>query len=533
MVNKYFPSQLPWITPASDDQMLLADTSNNDESSVSTVEDIVQAGMAVLDSDDLPEWATNLYISPADQAKLNGIANGAQVNQVNSVNGVQGNVTLTQDDVLNGGTYVQTENNFSAWAIANLATAYSHSQDINGNPHNTTKAMIGLGNVVNELQLSTTAWNFTPLPEKSDVQFHLNDLTVIQDSSDADNIKKVKNQTNLIWYAGYIQEWGTSINYNSFSFAWSTTYDINSIVTVGSNIYKCLVSHQSTVFAADLANGYWLSIGWGTGTNPINITVGNVAPIAPWVLLGDVYIDYATGDIYVWDWAVWNLNGWGGSGWVNYVTAPTTVGDKLTFSVGVNADLMDETTIDWDSGSETLSFPSTVTVDMNGTTNIVNANITNLTISGSVIGANTAWIEDFVWDWVTTIFTLANLPASDAFVWVSGNGVFSQDGVALDYTVSGLNVTFNTAPTLGYKVQIHYIQSLWTPLSFLSQVPTGTVDGVNDTFAIANAVNTNSESIYINGLLQYPTTHYTLTGTSLVFVTPPSIGDNLFAKWVY
>jgi len=35
--------------------MLLADTSNNDESSVSTVEDIVQAGMAVLDSDDLPE----------------------------------------------------------------------------------------------------------------------------------------------------------------------------------------------------------------------------------------------------------------------------------------------------------------------------------------------------------------------------------------------------------------------------------------------------------------------------------------------
>ena len=154
----------------------------------------------------------------------------------------------------------------------------------------------------------------------------------------------------------------------------------------------------------------------------------------------------------------------------------------------------------------------------------------DIVISGS---ANTAWIEDFVWDWVTTIFTLANLPASDAFVWVSGNGVFSQDGVALDYTVSGLNVTFNTAPTLGYKVQIHYIQSLWTPLSFLSQVPTGSVDGVNDTFAIANAVNTNSESIYINGLLQYPTTDYTLTGTSLVFVTPPSIGDNLFAKWVY
>jgi len=40
----------------------------------------------------------------------------------------------------------------------------------------------------------------------------------------------------------------------------------------------------------------------------------------------------------------------------------------VTFSVGVNADLMDETTIDWDSGSETLSFPSTVTVEFDGTT---------------------------------------------------------------------------------------------------------------------------------------------------------------------
>ncbi len=296
--------------------------------------------------------------------------------------------------------------------------------------------------------------------------------------------------------------------------------------------------------------------------------------------------------MYIWNGAAWakdSASGWWG-GSINYTSFPTTLGNKMVWSVGLNADLIQETAIELDAAgniifpsgtthdytspwvtitgtqnfdtnytgnydSSTLNFvdstvnydntvnnytngstttyDNTTTVDMNGTTNITNANITNLTISGSVIGANTAWIEDFVWDWVTTIFTLANLPASDAFVWVSGNGVFSQDGIALDYTVSGLNVTFNTAPTLGYKVQIHYIQSLWTPLSFLSQVPTGTVDGVNDTFAIANAVNTNSESIYINGLLQYPTTHYTLTGTSLVFVTPPSIGDNLFAKWVY
>jgi hypothetical protein len=58
-----------------------------------------------------------------------------------------------------------------------------------------------LGSVENERQLSRTADNFSALPEKSDVQFHLDDLTVLQDSSDSENIKKVTNQTNLIWYA--------------------------------------------------------------------------------------------------------------------------------------------------------------------------------------------------------------------------------------------------------------------------------------------------------------------------------------------
>ena len=212
-------------------------------------------------------------------------------------------------------------------------------------------------------------------------------------------------------------------------------------------------------------------------------------------------------------WVETNLSA-GGGGWAVWGGITGTLSDQLDLQSALNA-------------KQPLLVSWTNIKTINGAT-LLGAG--NIVISGS---ANTAWIEDFVWDWVTTIFTLANLPASDAFVWVSGNGVFSQDGVALDYTVSGLNVTFNTAPTLGYKIQIHYIQSLWTPLSFLSQVPTGAVDGVNDTFAITNAVNTNSESIYINGLLQYPTTHYTLTGTSLVFVTPPSIGDNLFAKWVY
>lgn len=86
---------------------------------------------------------------------------------------------------------------------------------------------------------------------------HLDDLMVLQDSSPSSlplgEIKKVKNQTDLIRKAGYIQLRGQSINYYAHTFTSSTTYNIRSLVTNGNNIYYCLQSHQSSgSFAADL-----------------------------------------------------------------------------------------------------------------------------------------------------------------------------------------------------------------------------------------------------------------------------------------
>jgi len=106
--------------------------------------------------------------------------------------------------VPDGATFVRTNNNFTSTNVSELNAASNHLTDF-ANPHNTTPANIGIGNVTNDKQLSTTAGNFTPLVEKSDIQQHLDDLFVIQDSDDGDIIKKITNKTDLIWKASLCQ----------------------------------------------------------------------------------------------------------------------------------------------------------------------------------------------------------------------------------------------------------------------------------------------------------------------------------------
>lgn len=252
---------MPTETPDNTDNLLFADTSDADNIKKNTPGAVVATGLASNTTDSLPEGATNLYATAGEKVKLAGIQTGAQVNDVNSVNGQVGAVVLDQDDVADGSTFVRTNNNFTNTAVTELNAATNHLTDFN-NPHNTTPALIGLGNVTNDTQLSTTAGNFNSLSEKSDIQQHLEDKFVIQDSSDSDQIKSITNQTDLIWKASLCQVWNSSINYYRFNFVGSTTYDIRSIVIFGNKLYLCTVDHQSSgSFAADLALGYWVEIG--------------------------------------------------------------------------------------------------------------------------------------------------------------------------------------------------------------------------------------------------------------------------------
>ncbi len=404
-----FPSwDTPVITPQIDDVLLVADQSDWLKSRQSEVWPVVAAWLPAWTTDLLPEGTTNLYLTPWERVKIASVAVWAQVNSVDSVNWQIGAVILTQDDIWNWTNFVQTENNFTDQSVTDLNTSINHVSS-QSNPHNVTKAQVWLGNVTDDLQLSTTAGNFSNLTEKSDIQQHLEDIFVIEDSSDGWNIKKITNQTDLIWKASLIQDWNPSVNYYVFNFTSSTTYDLRSYVYIGGNLYRCLVQHQSSgSFAADLALGYRDQVTWGWSGGWNFLTAGNWAPTTAWVNPWDIYVDLDTWELYYRDWSAWNpiasswwytwdvvvftwawapVNNWDtawdlyvdnsngdlyywnwssrvqintwSSGGVNYAT-PTTTGSRIVFSQWTWADTIDESAIVYDD--------LTGTIDRNGTT---------------------------------------------------------------------------------------------------------------------------------------------------------------------
>lgn len=66
---------------------------------------------------------------------------------------------------------------------------------------------------------------------------------------------------------------------------------------------------------------------------------------------------------------------------------------------------------------------------------------------------------------------------------------------------------------------------------FKEEVPTGTVDGVNDTFTLSVSP-VDIVSLSMNGRPLKYTTDYTVVGTTLTIISPPAIGQELFLIYV-
>jgi hypothetical protein len=66
------------------------------------------------------------------------------------------------------------------------------------------------------------------------------------------------------------------------------------------------------------------------------------------------------------------------------------------------------------------------------------------------------------------------------------------------------------------------------------ETPSGTVNGSNDTFTLANTPASGKEEVFLNGLLQEPGGEdYTITTNSIVFVAPPLTGDRLRVSYMF
>ncbi len=66
-----------------------------------------------------------------------------------------------------------------------------------------------------------------------------------------------------------------------------------------------------------------------------------------------------------------------------------------------------------------------------------------------------------------------------------------------------------------------------------NETPTGTVNGVNVTFTLANTPTANSEHLYLNGIRQLKgiSKDYTISGSTITFVSAPLTNDILIADY--
>tara|TARA_B100001094_G_C18131623_1_gene772596 strand:- start:405 stop:1091 length:687 start_codon:yes stop_codon:yes gene_type:complete len=90
----------------------------------------------------------------------------------------------------------------------------------------------------------------------------------------------------------------------------------------------------------------------------------------------------------------------------------------------------------------------------------------------------------------------------------SGSSLYFATGIAMNAgdSIGGINVRPSTAMVV-------------------RESPTGNINGSNTSFSLAQAPNSGSEQVFLNGLLQQLTADYSITTTTINFTAAPVSGD--------
>ena len=134
-----------------------------------------------------------------------------------------------------------------------------------------------------------------------------------------------------------------------------------------------------------------------------------------------------------------------------------------------------------------------------------------------------------------TQFTLASTPSPASSVAVWRNGLFLKPGA--DFTVSGNVLTFlgTSTPLVGDTILASFRTGTVAGVTFVdSETPTGTANGANAVFTLANAPNpSTSLTLYRNGLRMQAGGDYSLSGSTITFLAGqlPQAGDTLICSY--
>jgi len=169
----------------------------------------------------------------------------------------------------------------------------------------------------------------------------------------------------------------------------------------------------------------------------------------------------------------------------------------------------------------------------------------------------------------TTTFSLNYTVGSENSLLVSVAGVIQEPGSGYSVAGGGTSIVFSAAPTAGDNVFVVFLGLARDVGNFLntgiitaqtelaerantgdfflvydtsatalkkiqtsnivkaSVSRTGTGDGSTTTFTVTDGVAVANTIVTINGLVQRPTTDYTISGTTLTFGTAPAASDRI------
>jgi plastocyanin len=180
---------------------------------------------------------------------------------------------------------------------------------------------------------------------------------------------------------------------------------------------------------------------------------------------------------------------------------------------------------------------NTLTVDkaihLNGAN--LGSNVSNLYIGGGGVSqilatdgsGNLTWIaqptavitvDNFTGNGVQTVFSLSTTPANINQTMVNIDGVFQ---LRSGYSLTGPNITFSEAPANGYSIEVTTTMGATSGAgAFITRAYTGTGSQAN--FTVTSGSTVSSVIVTENGIVQAPTTDYTISNTTLTFTTAPA-----------
>ena len=158
--------------------------------------------------------------------------------------------------------------------------------------------------------------------------------------------------------------------------------------------------------------------------------------------------------------------------------------------------------------------------------------------------------QSFTADSSTTSFTLNQSVAGENEIELFINNVRQEPGTGKAYTAAGTTLTMSEAPTTGddmycifqgkaqghhfvanASIQGSHIHTTFDLTGKTVTLPAGTLshstskavgDASNTTFTIASGRTVDDVLVFVNGVCLVPTDDYTVSGTTLTFVTAPA-----------